>query len=55
MLAVQQFVVTLHHLRIYLGIAVFNFKNNNLEDLKQTVEQLVKSDMGLFITIKKNI
>tara|TARA_B110000444_G_scaffold76252_1_gene71916 strand:- start:5426 stop:6409 length:984 start_codon:yes stop_codon:yes gene_type:complete len=39
-----------------LGDSGVYFKNNNLEDLKQTVEQLVKSDMGaIYNNQKKHI
>ena len=39
-----------------LGDTGVYFKNNNLEDLKQTVEQLVKSDMGaIYNNQKKHI
>ena len=36
-----------------LGDSGVYFKNNNLEDLKQTVERLVKSDMGAIYNIQK--
>ena len=40
MLVVQQFVVISHAFKDLLGDSGVYFKNNNLEDLKQTVEQL---------------
>ena len=53
MLVVQQFVVTLQAFKDLLGDSGVYFKNNNLEDLKQTVDRLVKRYEGIFIMNQK--